>query len=94
MFFLSGALDLSTVPLMNAAIGDAVARGGPLTLDMTDVTFVDSSGVGAIVQSVQSLPSGCIVLRGVQDGVGKVMDLMGVDQAAKLHVIPCTRRSL
>ena len=28
-FFLNGELDMATVPIMNIAIVDAVARGGP-----------------------------------------------------------------
>jgi anti-anti-sigma factor len=90
MFFLEGELDVATIPLMHTAIGEAVSRGGPITIDMSDVSFVDSSGVGAILNYVNALPSGCIVLHGVHDGVGKVMDLMGVNQAESLHVIPCT----
>jgi anti-anti-sigma factor len=90
MFFLSGELDVATVPIMNVAIADAVSRGGPITIDMADLTFMDSSGVGAIVKSVQTLPRGCIVLHGAHDGVGKLLDLMGVDQGIpNLHVIPC-----
>jgi len=90
MFFLSGELDMATVPIMNVAIADAVSRGGPITIDMADLTFMDSSGVGAIIGSVRSLPTGCIVLHGAHDGVGKVLDLMGVDRGiSNLHVIPC-----
>jgi anti-sigma B factor antagonist len=90
MFFLSGELDMATVPIMNVAIADAVSRGGPITIDMADLSFMDSSGVGAIIGSVKALPTGCIVLHGAHDGVGRVLDLMGVDRAIpNLHVIPC-----
>jgi anti-sigma B factor antagonist len=90
MFFLSGELDVATVPIMNVAIADAVSRGGPITIDMTDLTFMDSSGVGAIIGSVKALPTGCIVLHGAHDGVGKVLDLMGVDRAVpNLHILSC-----
>jgi anti-anti-sigma factor len=81
---------MATVPLLNAAIGEAVSRGGPISLDLSGVTFVDSTGIGAIFRSANDLPSGCIVIHGAHDGVGRVMDLMGVDVAANLHVLPCT----
>jgi anti-anti-sigma factor len=90
MFFLQGELDLAAAPLLNTAIEPAVARGGPITLDFGDVTFVDSTGVAAIVSALKALPSGCIILHGVHNGVQKVVDLMGVGQAPDLHVIPCT----
>ena len=90
MFFLSGELDIATVPIMDVAIADAISRGGPITIDMADLTFMDSSGVGAIVKSVQTLPTGCIVLHGVHDGVEKLLDMMGVDRGIpNLHVIAC-----
>jgi anti-sigma B factor antagonist len=91
MFFLSGELDVATLPIMNVAIADAVSRGGAITIDMTDLTFMDSSGVGAIIGSVKTLPTGCIVLHGAHDGVGKVLDLMGVDGAVpNLHILSCS----
>lgn len=91
MFSLSGELDLATVPLMDVAMADAVARGGSITLDVADLTFADSSGIGAILRSAAAMPVGCIVLHGVRDGVGKVIDIMGVGGGGvpNLHIISC-----
>ena len=49
MFTLKGELDLASAPLLDAAIGQSVARGGSILIDVSDVTFADSSGIGAIV---------------------------------------------
>ena len=46
MFSVSGELDIATVPLMNVAIAHAVSQGGPITIDMSFLTFMDSTGVG------------------------------------------------
>jgi anti-anti-sigma factor len=90
MFSVSGELDIATVPLMNVAIAHAVSQGGPITIDVSFLTFMDSTGVGAILKSAKELASGCIVLHGVHDEVGRVIELMGVDGARQnLHVIPC-----
>jgi anti-anti-sigma factor len=89
MFFLSGELDLATLPLMESTIAPAVAEGGPITLDLSDLTFIDSSGVGSIIRNLKALPSGCIVLHGVRNAAQRVMEVMGV-KAETLHVIPCT----
>jgi anti-anti-sigma factor len=89
-FALNGELDLATVPLVDVAIRDTVARDGSILLDLSFVTFADSSGIGAIVRSAQSLSAGCLVLHGVQDGVGRVIDIMGVGNGVpNFHVIPC-----
>ena len=92
LYFLSGELDMSTLHLMETAISPGIAKGGPVTLDVSGLTFIDSSGVGSIVRSLRALPSGCIVLHGVRNAVQRVLDMMKVDQAANLHVIPCTVR--
>jgi len=90
MFSLRGELDLATVPLLDVAMGDIVDRGGSITLDMTNVTFADSSGIGSILRAARSLPTGCIVLHGVHDRLGKVIDIMGVGPGmSNLHVISC-----
>jgi anti-anti-sigma factor len=90
MYFLHGDLDLSTFPLMETAIAPAIAKGGAVNLDLSGLTFIDSTGVGSIVRSLHLLPSGCILLHGVRDGVQRVLDMMDVDQAPNLHVIPCS----
>lgn len=90
MFSVRGELDIATVPLMNVAIAHAVSQGGPITIDMSFLTFMDSTGVGAILKSANELANGCIVLHGVHDEVSRVIELMGVDGARQnLHVIPC-----
>jgi anti-anti-sigma factor len=92
-FALNGELDLATVPLVEVAIGDTVASDGSIFLDIADVTFADSSGIGAIVRSAQALSAGCLVLHGVQDGVGRVIEVMGVGRGVpNFHVIPCVDR--
>ena len=89
MFFLSGELDLATLPLMESTIASAVAKGGPITLDLGNLIFIDSSGVGSIMRSLKELPTGCIILHGVRNAVRRVIEVMGV-KAENLHVIPCT----
>ncbi len=89
-FFLQGELDLATVPLLDIAIADAVAQGGPITLDLSHMTFIDSTGLKSILKAVKALPSGCIILHGVHDGIQRILEITGVDLAANLHVIPCT----
>jgi anti-anti-sigma factor len=90
LFFVGGELDMATVPLLHVAISEAVARGGPIVLDVTDVTFIDSTGVSVILGTVKALPTGCLILHGLHDGARKVFDLIGVGRSEpKLHVIPC-----
>ncbi len=47
---LSGELDLAGAPGLSAALAEARADGRPLTLDLRDLDFIDSSGLGALVR--------------------------------------------
>lgn len=88
--FLNGELDMATVPALENAIGDAISGGGPITLDLSRMTFIDSGGVGAIVKASKALPSGCINLHGAQEATRKLFDLMGIGKLPNVHVIPCS----
>jgi anti-anti-sigma factor len=48
----SGEVDIATVPPLRAALTDAAEAGQPrFVVDLTDVTFIDSVGVGAILHA-------------------------------------------
>ena len=53
-FRLIGELDLATVPALKVAL-DPLAGHGPVTLDLAELTFIDSSGMHAILQFAPSL---------------------------------------
>jgi anti-anti-sigma factor len=90
-FFITGELDISTAPLLSDTIGAAVARGGPITLDVSSMTFIDSAGVHAILKALADLPSGCLILHGVPNGMQRVLDIVEIGRAPNLHIIPCEK---
>lgn len=90
MFALAGELDTTTRPILDAAIGEAVAAGGSVLLDVSGLTFIDSTGIHALAQTAQGMASGCIVLHGVQGPVRMVMEITRLGDTPRLHMIPCT----
>jgi anti-anti-sigma factor len=92
MFHLTGELDMAGRPVLDEAIGDAVAAGGPILLDLSDVSFMDSTGINAILAAAKRLPSGCIILHGLRGEPQKVLDLTDVGSLPVLHVVPCTAK--
>ncbi len=47
---VTGELDLASAPLFRERVGEALGTGArDLVVDLTDVDFVDSSGLGAIL---------------------------------------------
>jgi anti-sigma B factor antagonist len=89
-FIVSGELDLANAREFAAAFREALPVGGPCTVDMRPLTFLDSSGIQTIVAAAKLAPNACIVLHGVHDEVQKVVEMTGVAAMPNLHVIHCT----
>jgi anti-sigma B factor antagonist len=50
VFTLNGSLDIATSPMVRAALLEASARGDHrLIVDLTEVEFLDSTGLGALI---------------------------------------------
>jgi anti-anti-sigma factor len=90
LFRLFGDLDTYTVPSLEAALEDAVAAGGPVVLDVTELGFIDSAGVRTLIHTAKSLASGCLIVHGTRDQVGKVLEISGIERAENIHVTACT----
>ncbi len=91
MFALDGELDVHAIPTLDRALRETIAESGPMVLDMTAVSFMDSSGIGAVLRALRSLPTGCIILHGIQDHVSRAWEMAGLDGAPRLHLIRCTK---
>jgi anti-anti-sigma factor len=89
-FIVSGELDLSGQPAFARAFADVLHVGGPVTVDMRKLKFMDSSGIQTIIAAARLTEDGCIVLHGVHDEVQKVVDLTQIDHLPNLHIMPCT----
>jgi anti-sigma B factor antagonist len=78
---LSGEVDLATAPALEAAI-DATDEGSQrVAVDLSRVTFMDSSSFGALVNAKARLEDrgGTMVIVGVHGSPAKVMKLSGLD---------------
>jgi anti-anti-sigma factor len=91
---VSGELDLVTSPVMRQHIHDVVAEGRhSLVLDLSDVMFCDSSGVGVLIASRRLIRScqGSLRLilpaQGAADGshVNRVLGALGVRRLFEVY---------
>jgi anti-anti-sigma factor len=48
---LEGELDLATTPILEVRLEAATRKGGPIELDLTELTFIDASGLRAILSA-------------------------------------------
>lgn len=60
--------------------------GSKVVLDLTKVTFIDSSGLGAIVATMKHLaPDRSLILAGLTPAVDKVFKLTRMDSVFSIH---------
>lgn len=83
-----GEIDLATVSDLRQVLAEATAQPAPQVLvDLTAVTFMDSSGLHALISALRAAQSsgGDLKLVGAGSRVRKVIDLTGLDQLFPIH---------
>jgi anti-sigma B factor antagonist len=74
---VSGELDLSVREPLEQALEAAVTAGGEIVLDLASVSFVDSSGIGALVRVAREGVSLSVI--NAQPAVLRALEISGVD---------------
>jgi anti-anti-sigma factor len=84
---VSGEIDLGTAPQLESALSDAICDGtAAVTVDLSDVDFIDSTGVSVLVRSAHRAEQSGVMVRveGAHGIVARVLRVTGV--ASYLHV--------
>ncbi|MEU1040661.1 STAS domain-containing protein [Streptomyces sp. NPDC005551] len=84
LFTVEGFLDVDTVPELRRHLSGRVSRGSRhLLLDLAAVSFMDSSGINAIVQARAEARAvgGSVRLISPTPAVRRILDLTGVNMA-------------
>jgi anti-sigma B factor antagonist len=85
---VSGEVDLATSPELDIAIIAAIDSGTPsVVIDLTDVSFMDSSGLGVIVRALKRCreAENDLDLVITNERVLKVFGITGLDQVIPIH---------
>ena len=83
VLIVHGSLDLPEVGPLRAALQDICSGDCPaVVVDLSDVTFIGSSGLGVLVQAKQELdkPERSLVLRGVGSRIRRTFAVTHLDQ--------------
>ncbi len=78
-----GEVDVATSPALQRSLAELVERRPELVVaDLTEVSFIDSTGLGVLVDAVQSIRAGGGDLRLVvtQPQIIKLLELTGLDE--------------
>jgi anti-anti-sigma factor len=73
---LRGEVDLSTAEALLDALRELIHAGGPLIVDLSGITFMDSTGVKALISATHHLePEDELVLRSPTLPLQRLFDL-------------------
>jgi anti-sigma B factor antagonist len=80
---VEGEHDIYTAPTLRERLEEALGRGGGIVVDLTGATFVDSSVLGALLDSRRralEAGQGYVVCIGenVEPGVQRILDITGL----------------
>jgi anti-anti-sigma factor len=82
----SGELDLAGAPAFFACLQDADRAGsGPIWIDMAEVTFLDSAGLGVLARLAGS--GVALVIRNPSPIARRMLDIGGLDVLPNFRVI-------
>lgn len=85
---LSGEIDMASAPALQEALIVALADRRPVTLEMKDVTFIDSSGLKVIVSlAAESSSAEPITLKDPSVVVRRVLELFGMERLPNIRVV-------
>lgn len=85
---LSGEFDIATAPAVRSHALALIAQGHPdLIADLNDVTFCDSSGLGALVGIWRCAKeaNGSLALAAIPDRLSRLLALTGMDAFLPVH---------
>jgi anti-anti-sigma factor len=87
---VAGELDLSTVPGLEGQLLREVNGRGRVLVDLTRLSFVDSSGIGLLIKAHRARKNGAVLHTVVAPGsqVERVFALAGIDKALPLFGDP------
>jgi anti-sigma B factor antagonist len=88
IFAPAGAIDLHVSPELRASLRAIIDEQKPkrLVVDLSQVPYIDSSGLAVLIGAMQSLEleGGVFLLAGAQEGVRMILESARLDQYFRL----------
>ena len=84
---LDGEADLQHTPSLRKSLLEAVSGGRPVVVDMSHVSYIDSSGVASLVEAYQSARKKgfSFALAGLSPAALRVLQLARLDRVFTIH---------
>jgi anti-sigma B factor antagonist len=91
---VSGELDMAATPAFERALLEAVADSEPTILDLTEVTFMDSTAIGAMLavrRQTELKPGRFAIVCAPDSEIERTLQYMGLDAA--FSIVPSRGRA-
>ena len=91
VIFLTGELDMATAPELARVLGPLIDHGPEeVVLDLSGLSFIDSSGIAALVDSQQRLSTQKrrLSVHGAQQGTARVFEIAGLVDFLRVQAGP------
>lgn len=86
-FRLTGEMDMGSKDAFSEALISMTGEEGDLTLDLSALTFIDSTGVQALIKAAENLDKEArLLLHAPGKNVLRVLDLMGIDAVPRVKI--------
>ena len=86
-FRLVGEIDMSNAAEFTRTVRDGVTEGGHIVFDCSDLRFIDSTGMAALVEISRGLgENGRLVLRSPGASLVKAVHVLGLDRLPNLEL--------
>ena len=83
---LRGEFDLAETHNFEAAAEALLDGQREIVLDLTELTFLDSSGIRAIVDLSKRVEPRPVVIRNADGSVAKVLDIVNIEQPGHIRI--------
>lgn len=82
---LEGEIDMHSIPRLEATFADVVAAGDPVSVDMANVTFIDSAGLHFLARLANN-GAAPLTLLNVPPRVIRVMEIVGMTDLPSIEI--------
>jgi anti-anti-sigma factor len=84
---LGGEIDIAAVDAFRAEFSEVTDASRPVAIDLRDVSFIDSSGIEALVAARRDAEraGGSVVLRAPSAAVVRVLEVTGLDDVFRIE---------
>jgi anti-sigma B factor antagonist len=87
-FEVRGELDMTTAPILLQAVGPSLRAKGDILFDLSDLSYIDSTGLRAIIEIAAPSPGGSVILASPQPLVQRAIEVSGLHRRTNIRLLP------